>query len=304
MLGAGVMGRNIARVLAAGGAEVVLFSRSAATLRSAREALREHAGERVAYVTDVADAVTGADVVLESVPESLPLKLNLLGEIERAASPRTVIATNTSSLSLDRLAGMLEHPERFLGWHWFNPAHIIPLVEVVPAPSTDPEIVRWSVATLQEMGKLPLALSKAIDGFLANRLQYALIREALALVQDGAATPEQIDAVITGCLGPRWAVIGPMRSSDLAGIRTAVAVAGELFPKLSTADRPQPALTTLLDQGRLGAAAGAGFYDYPDAEAVARERDRLLAAVLDALAAARRGAARPGPSRPVPTPEA
>jgi 3-hydroxybutyryl-CoA dehydrogenase len=287
MLGAGVMGRNIARVLAAGGAEVVLFSRSPATLRSAQDALGDDAGHRVTYVTEVADAVAGADVVLESVPESLPLKLNLLGEIERAASPRTVIATNTSSLPLDRLAGILERPERFLGWHWFNPAHLIPLVEVVPATSTDPDVVRWSVATLREMGKLPLALSSAIDGFLANRLQYALIREALALVQDGAATPEQIDAVITGCLGPRWAVIGPMRSSDLAGIRTAVAVAGELFPKLSNADRPPPALTTLLDQGRFGAAGGAGFYDYPDAEAVAGERDRLLAAVLDALAAAR-----------------
>ena len=119
-----------------------------------------------------------------------------------------VIATNTSSLPLDRLAGALRRPERFLGWHWFNPAHLIPLVEVVPAPATDPDVVRWSVATLQELGKRPLALSRPIEGFLANRLQYALIREALALVQDGAATPEQIDAVMTDCLGPRWAVSG------------------------------------------------------------------------------------------------
>jgi 3-hydroxybutyryl-CoA dehydrogenase len=289
VLGAGVMGRNIARVLARGGAEVVMFSRSAETLRSAQEALEADANGRVAHVTAVGDAVGGAELVLESVPESLPLKLGLLRDIERVAPDGAVIATNTSSLPLDRLAGVLRRPERFLGWHWFNPAHLIPLVEVVPAPATDPGIVRWSVATLQELGKRPLALSRPIEGFLANRLQYALIREALALVQDGAATPEQIDAVITDCLGPRWAVIGPMRSSDLAGIRTAAAVAGELFPKLSNADRPQPALTALLEQGRLGVASGAGFYEYPQADGVAVERDRLLSVVLAALAEERAG---------------
>ena len=289
VLGAGVMGRNIARVLARGGAEVVMFSRSAETLRSAQEALQADANRPVAHVTAVGDAVVGADLVLESVPESLPLKLGLLKDIERAAPEGAVIATNTSSLPLDRLAGVLRRPGRFLGWHWFNPAHLIPLVEVVPASTTDPDIVRWSVARLQELGKRPLALSRSIEGFLANRLQYALIREALALVQDGAATPEQIDAVITDCLGPRWAVIGPMRSSDLAGIGTAAAVAAELFPKLSNADRPQPALTALLEQGRLGVTSGAGFYDYPERESVAVERDRLLSAVLGALTGERAG---------------
>ncbi len=292
MLGAGVMGRNIARVLAEGGAEVVLFSRSRATLESARRALAAGgaAATGVEYVTDLAEAVRGADVVLESLPETLPLKLTVLHDIEHAASADTVIATNTSSLPLDRLARILKRPERFLGWHWFNPAHLIPLVEVVPAPATNPDIVAWSVATLEAMGKRPLALSGAIDGFLANRLQYAVIREALALVEAGAATPEQIDAVITDCLGLRWAVIGPMRSSDLAGIATATAVATELFPKLSNADRPPRALTGLLEQGRTGAAGGAGFYDYPDG-AAARERDRLLDAVLAALREARDGSA-------------
>ncbi len=286
VLGAGVMGRNIARVLARGGAEVVLFSRSEATLDSARTALAAEAGEAgtaaVTYVTGLAHAVVGADVVIESVPELLPLKLDLLREVERAAPDEAVIATNTSSLSLDRLSGVLERPGRFVGWHWFNPAHLVPLVEVVPASATDPGVVGWSVSVLEQMGKRPLALSSAIDGFLANRLQYALIREALALVQDGAATPDQIDAVITDCLGPRWAVIGPMRSSDLAGIRTAVAVAAELFPKLSDAQAPPAALTDLVEQGRTGAADGAGFYRYPDPQAVARERDRLLTAVLAA----------------------
>lgn len=291
MLGAGVMGRNIGRGLALGGSEVVMFSRSTATLGSAREALADlgAAGERIEYVTNAAEAVAGADLVLESVPEVLALKVELLREVERAVPDDAVIATNTSSLPLAPLAGALARPQRFLGWHWFNPAHLIPLVEVIPATATDPEVVRWSVATLEGLGKRPLALPAAIDGFLANRLQYALIREALALVQAGAATPEQIDAVITDCLGPRWAVIGPMRSSDLAGIATAVAVATELFPKLSNADSPPGVLTGLLDQGRTGVAGGAGFYNYADGAAVARERDQLLEAVLAALETARSG---------------
>jgi 3-hydroxybutyryl-CoA dehydrogenase len=142
------------------------------------------------------------------------------------------------------------------------------------------------MAQLTAVGKRP-ALAPAIDGFLANRLQYALIREAMDLVAAGVATPEQIDAVVTDCLGPRWAVIGPMRSTDLAGVPTAVAVASQLYPQLSTATEPQRPLTELVRLGRLGAAAGAGFYEYPSAADAAAERDRRLTAVLEAVADSR-----------------
>jgi 3-hydroxybutyryl-CoA dehydrogenase len=282
MLGAGVMGRNIARVMARAGATVTLFSRSRETLDGARRALAGGAGAVVTSSTSIAEAVATADLIIESVPESLALKLRVLTEAERAAPDGVVIATNTSSLPLDRLAAALRAPERFLGWHWFNPAHLIPLVEVVPTALTDPGVVAWSVQRLEEVGKRPLVLSHPVDGFLANRLQYALIREALALVDAGVATPEQIDAVMTDCLGLRWAVLGPMRSTDLAGVTTAVAVATELFPKLSNADRPPACLNDLADQGRLGLSAGAGFYDYPDPDEVLDTRDRLLASVWQA----------------------
>ena len=283
MLGAGVMGRNIARVMASGGEQVTVFSRSRKTLDGARGALAgsEHAA-RLSFVASIGEAVSGADVVIESVPESLDLKLGVLAETESAAPDGVVIVTNTSSLPLDRLAAALQAPERFLGWHWFNPAHLIPLVEVVPTALTDPGVVAWSVQRLGAVGKRPLVLSRPVDGFLANRLQYALIREALALVDAGVATPEQIDAVLTDCLGLRWAVLGPMRSTDLAGITTAMAVATELFPKLSNADRPQACLTDLAEQGRLGLSAGAGFYAYPDPDEVLDTRDRLLASVWHA----------------------
>jgi 3-hydroxybutyryl-CoA dehydrogenase len=286
VLGAGVMGRNIAKVLLRGGAKVSLFSRTQQTLLDAGRPLEREAAGRISYTTSVAQAAAGARLIIESVSESIALKLDVLRDAESAASADAVIATNTSSLPLPRLAAALARPQRFLGMHWFNPAHLIPLVEVVPVESTAPEVVESSVALLIRMGKRPLVLSKPIEGFLANRLQYALIREALQLVSDGVATPEQIDAVLTDCLGLRWAVLGPMHSTDLAGVPTAVAVANQLFPTLSNATSPQPPLTDLLQAGRLGVATRAGFFTYRD-DSGAQTRDRLLSALLGALAEAK-----------------
>ncbi len=287
VLGAGVMGRNIAKVLLRGGHQVALYSRTERTLLEAGGALEREAHTQITYTTSIGEATGGSELVIESVPESLSLKVLVLREAESAAPAGAVIATNTSSLPLDRLAEALGRPERFLGLHWFNPAHLIRLVEVVPTDQTEADVVGWATGLLNELGKRPLVLSRPIEGFLANRLQYALIREALQLVHDGAATPEQIDAVMTDCLGPRWAVLGPMRSTDLAGVPTAVAVARELFPLLSKADEPQPPLTELLESGRLGVSTRAGFFDYQDAEGVGQTRDRLLSSVLAALAEAK-----------------
>jgi 3-hydroxybutyryl-CoA dehydrogenase len=281
------MGRNIAKVLLRGGHEVALYSRTERTLLDAGGALEREAAAQIAYTTSIAEAAAGAELILESVPESAAVKVLVLREAESAAPGEAVIGSNTSSLSLARLADALARPERFLGVHWFNPAHLIPLVEIVPTERTDGEVVEWATALLGELGKRPLVLSHPIAGFLANRLQYALIREALQLLEDGFATPDQIDAVMTDCLGLRWAVLGPMHSTDLAGVPTAVAVARELFPELSNAGAPQPVLTDLLEAQRLGVAAGAGFFTYPDADGVAQTRDRLLSSVLGALADAK-----------------
>jgi 3-hydroxybutyryl-CoA dehydrogenase len=281
------MGRNIAKVLLRGGHQVALFSRTEQTLLDAGRALEREAAAQIAYTTSLGEAAAKSELIIESVPESLALKVVVLSEVEASAPGGAVIASNTSSLPLARLAEALDRPARFLGLHWFNPAHLIPLVEVVPTELTDPSVVEWSVTLLDELGKRPLALTRAIDGFLANRLQYALIREALQLVQDGVATPEQIDAVMTDCLGLRWAVLGPMRSTDLAGVPTAVAVARQLFPTLSTAQEPQPPLTGLLDAGRLGVSTRAGFFAYGDAEGVAQARDQLLSSLLAALVEAK-----------------
>jgi 3-hydroxybutyryl-CoA dehydrogenase len=279
ILGSGVMGVNIARGFLRSGFEVALYSRSAATLARAEAGL---AGEPVlaGLHTDIAEAVAGAGLVIESVPEELALKQAVLGAAERAAGAAAVLATNTSSLPLGALAGALARPERFLALHWFNPAHLIPLVEVVPSERTDEAVVERAVAALTAAGWRPRVLRRAVPGYLANRLQYALIREALALLEAGVADAEAIDAALTDCLGPRWAVIGPLRSTDLAGLDTAVSVARELYPSLSAAREVPEALLALQRAGRLGARAGEGFYRYDDPEAAARARDRALTAVL------------------------
>jgi len=287
VLGAGVMGRNIARVFLRAGHDVALFSRTEATREDARATLDGEVGGVLTTTGSVQDAVADARLVLESVPERADLKQALLGEAEAAVGADAIVATNTSSLPLDRLAEVLHRPERFLGLHWFNPAHLIPLVEVVPAPATDAGVVERSAALLAEAGKSPRVLRRAVPGFLANRLQYALIREALQLLEDGVADAETIDAVITECLGPRWAVVGPLRSSDLAGIDTVVAVAEHLYADLSRVTEPQRVLSDLQDAGRLGARAGRGFHNYPDPAAAAAERDRGLEAVLATLEALR-----------------
>ena len=283
VLGAGVMGRNIARVFLRAGAEVALYSRTEATLGSARAALADEAVERLRTPRELDAAVADATLVIESVPERIELKRQLLAAAEAAMPESGLLATNTSSLPLDDLAAVLCRPERFLGLHWFNPAHLVPLVEVVPASGTDPACLDAAVATLEAAGKRPLRLGRALPGFVANRLQYALIREALHLLEDGVVDAAGLDLVLTECLGLRWAVIGPMRSSDLAGLETAIAVARELFPQLANATEPGPALLEPAAAGRLGVRTGAGFHDYPDAARAEAERDAGLAAVLAAL---------------------
>src|SRR5579862_993049 len=162
VLGAGVMGRNIAKVLLRGGHQVAIYSRTEQTLLDAGGALEREAADQIAYTTSIAEASTDSELIIETVPESLPLKVLVLREVESAAPPEAVIASNTSSLPLPQLADALVRPERFLGMHWFNPAHLIPLVEVVPTERTDPALVDFSMALLVELGKRPLALSRAI----------------------------------------------------------------------------------------------------------------------------------------------
>jgi 3-hydroxybutyryl-CoA dehydrogenase len=223
------------------------------------------------------------DVVVESIAEDLGAKRELLSRAEAMLADDGVICSNTSSLSIGELAVAVEDSGRLAGWHWFHPADLIELVEIVPGDGTRPttldRLAAWSLA----LGKTPIVLTRDTAGFVANRLQYALVREAYALVAEGVCSVADVDAAVTRGLGPRWSVIGPFATMDLAGLDVHAAVTRALFPVLSCrADVPE-----LLEEARSRGARGAehgvglrGSYSEDEAAALASERDRALAARL------------------------
>jgi 3-hydroxybutyryl-CoA dehydrogenase len=273
VLGAGIMGAGIARVFGRAGHDVRVFDVRAAAAAAA-------AGSAGGTAHDsVADAVRGATIVLEAAPERLDLKLALLAEVE-AANEQAVIASNTSSIGADALAAGMRDPARLVIAHFFNPADTVPLVEVVPGPATPPETVDRMVALLMAAGKTAVPLAQQVEGFIANRLQAALYREAMHLVERGVATPEQVDAVVTAGLGPRWALAGPFEIMDLGGLDVWTSVTDGIFPSLGDASAAPGMLRERFERGDLGAKTGRGFLER-DADAPARFAARL-AALLDA----------------------
>ncbi|MCH1882662.1 3-hydroxyacyl-CoA dehydrogenase family protein [Agrococcus sp. ARC_14] len=273
VLGAGIMGAGIARVLARAGHEVRVFD----VRPEAATAAAESAGAS-AHV-QLESAVAGATIVLEAAPERLELKRDLIAQVE-AANAGAIIASNTSSIAPDALAEGMRDPARLVIAHFFNPADTVPLVEVVPGPATPQATVDRMVALLEGCGKTAVPLAQQVEGFIANRLQAALYREAMHLVELGVATPEQIDEAVTAGLGPRWALAGPFEIMDLGGLDVWTSVTDGLFPTLGDASAAPAMLRDRAARGELGAKSGQGFLPR-DADAGAAFA-RRLAALLEA----------------------
>ncbi len=271
VLGAGVMGAGIARVLARAGHEVRVFDVDPAA--AARAASSAGAS---AHAT-VEEAVAGATIVLEAAPERLELKRALLAQVE-AANADAVIASNTSSIAPDALAAGMRDPSRLVIAHFFNPADTVPLVEVVPGPATPAATVERMVALLTAAGKTAVPLAQQVEGFIANRLQAALYREAMHLVERGIASPAQVDATVTAGLGPRWALAGPFEIMDLGGLDVWQSVTDGIFPTLGDASAAPAMLRERTERGDLGAKTGEGFLPR-DADAPARFASRLAALI-------------------------
>jgi 3-hydroxybutyryl-CoA dehydrogenase len=253
---------------------------------------------RIAGTTDLDGADLSADLVVESVAEDVTAKRRLYRAIEPRLGPSTILGTCTSSLSLAELAAGLARPEQFIGYHWFNPPELVGLVEIVPAAQTSAAVTDRVEAFSIAIGKRPVRVAADVPGFIANRLQYALIREAYHLVAAGVCTPADVDRVVTAGLGPRWAAIGPFLSLDLAGLDVHRAVAEQLFPRLSAGTAVPPVLTACLAEGALGVKSGRGLlgsYDEQQVRSVIELRARVLLA-LDALRelAGPEGLTRPG----------
>lgn len=271
VLGAGIMGAGIARVFGRAGHEMRVFDVQPGAAARAAESAGASARDAVE------EAVAGATIVIEAAPERLELKRALIAQIE-AANPDAVIASNTSSIAPDALAAGMRDPSRLVIAHFFNPADTVPLVEVVPGPATPQSTVDRMVALLERAGKTAVPLAQQVEGFIANRLQAALYREAMHLVELGIATPEQVDATVTEGLGPRWALAGPFEIMDLGGLDVWTSVTARLFPTLGDASTAPPMLRERAERGDLGAKTGEGFLPR-SADAAAEFAARLAALI-------------------------
>lgn len=302
VIGAGIMGTGIAQVGAEAGLDVWLQSRSRANLEAAADRMRRNQREmvamglldeaagatalgRVRLTQDLAEAVREAEFVSENVPEDLGLKQALFRELERLAPAEAILSTDTSGLSITAIASAIERRDHVVGFHWLNPPHLMLPVEVNRGAETSEATMQATVALAERIGRRPLRVERDVPGFLWNRLQLPLVREAIHIVEQGIAGPQDVDLAVQWGLGLRWAAAGPFRIMDLAGLPTFRTVAAYLYPELSAAAAPQALLEDAIARGYTGARAGRGFYEYPAGthEALIRQRDARLIALRESL---------------------
>ena len=298
VLGTGLMGSLIALVYARAGLHVTMYDISEAGLEQAITRAKQALGQlreggletpedsgalaRIASSKSLAEAVAGAELVVEAVTEDVGAKADLYQKVEALCAPGVLVTSNTSGLQPSVLSARMTHPERFMVTHFWSPPHLIPLVEVVPSPKTDRGALDIVFALLKRVGHRPVLVRREVAGFIGNRLQYALLREALALVQSGVATVEEVDDVVTSSFGRRLATVGPIKTADLGGLHTFAAISRQLFPQLACGTEPLRLLTERLERNELGPSTGRGFYAWPPERlsATIAERDGVLLDLL------------------------
>jgi 3-hydroxybutyryl-CoA dehydrogenase len=241
------MGAGIALIFADGGTNVRLMARRRKSVESARDWL---AGSNVSTTTSLDEALEGAELVIETIVEEPGPKRAVLARAEELAASDAIVTTNTSSLPLAALEDGLRRPERFAGLHFLNPPELVEVVEVVGGERTAPETLEALAGWMRELGKAPVVVRRDTPGFVVNRLQYALLREAYALVDSGIASFEDVDRAVTHGLGARWAAVGPFETMDLAGLDVHAAVAGNLWPELSNTTEPSPSIARAVESGK------------------------------------------------------
>lgn len=234
--------------------------------------------KNIRFSTSLEDVISGSTFIIEVIPEVLEMKREMYKKIESIAGEDAVIASNTSGFKPSLLAEEMTRPNRFIVTHFWNPGHLIPLVEVVKGERTDEETVRRAMQVLMDMKKKPILLNKEIPGFIGNRLQYALFREAQALLDSGAATKEDIDAAVTYSIGRRLPVTGPLMTADMGGLDVFSAISNYLFEDLSTDQRSGEILTRLVEEKKFGDKSGKGFYEWEKSvsEQLNAEREQAL----------------------------
>ena len=291
IVGGGLMGAGIATKFALAGHEPLVLETSPqrrATIPAVIEGILQElqaagavgtaesaaALARISLI-DGLPALASAPLVIEVIPEVLAAKQELYRQLEAVLAPDALLASNTSGFLPDALSAGLARPERFLITHFWNPPHAIPLVEIVPGARTAPAAVEQTVALLRAIGAEPVVLRKAVPGFIGNRLQFAVLREALHLVQTGVADPETIDTVMKASLGRRYAIAGPLESADLGGLETILKVGTHLLPAITADGSGLELLRAHISKGETGAASGQGFYQWTDERRAAMRQKRI-----------------------------
>ncbi|MCC6776717.1 MAG: 3-hydroxyacyl-CoA dehydrogenase family protein [Hyphomicrobiales bacterium] len=268
VIGAGLMGHGLAQVFASAGHEVTITDSVAASLDTVRSRIRANladlgddvtAVERVLPIADLASAVRDADYVVEAVLEDLAVKQKLFAQIEPHVRRDTMLASNTSVIPITRIMEGLSDRSRALGTHWWNPPFLVPLVEVIETEWTAQSAIDWTMALHKAAGKQPVHVKKDVPGFVGNRLQHALWREAVALVEQGICDAETVDTVIKASFGRRLAVLGPLENADLVGTDLTLAIHRTVLPSIDSRPGPSPYLEQLVADGKLGFKAGEGF---------------------------------------------
>ena len=268
VVGAGLMGHGIAQVFALAGHDVTITDSLAASLDSVRGRILANladlgddrsAVERVEPVADLAAAVREADYVVEAVSEDLALKQKLFVEVERHVRPQALLASNTSVIPITKIMEGLRDRSRALGTHWWNPPYLVPLVEVIGTQWTSPQAIDATIALHKAAGKMPVHVKKDVPGFVGNRLQHALWREAIALVEHGICDAETVDTVVKSSFGRRLAVLGPLENADLVGTDLTLAIHRTVLPAIDNRPAASPYLEKLVAEGKLGFKSGEGF---------------------------------------------
>lgn len=285
VVGAGTMGAAIAGVFAKHQYDVAIYSRSDSTLSAAKSVIDRITGcdAPVTYTTSLERCVVGTSIISESVSENLVVKKKLFADIEQWVDADCLLTSNTSSVPITDIARNLAYPERVIGMHWFNPPDVMPLVEIVSGMATSSRAVQRTHDICEAIGKKTIDVKHDVAGFVVNRLQYAILREALHLVETGVATISDVDLAVETTLAPRWSAFGPLKLMDLAGLDVVERVSDILMPALSRDAETSTLVRQLCSEQALGIKTGRGFYEWTTdgIRSALRLRDETVRMLVD-----------------------
>lgn len=294
VVGSGTMGPGIAATLARAGVTVRLYDISPEAIERAEAAYGvvqgvlaavdspSAPGGSVTFGTDLDASLEGTELIIEAVPERLDLKQRVLADLESRIGDDVIIATNTSGIPITTMGKSMTLPGRLIGMHWSNPPHLIPMIEVIPGDDTDPALVEKLIGIVKAFDYVPV-LEKEIPGFVENRVLYAILRECMALLDEGIVTPEGLDACVKWGIGYKLSVVGPTRLLDMAGLDIYQAVSGYLNKELDASTETPQLILDKIAEGKLGFKSGAGMYEYGPGDVDAKRKE-----IITGLIAARR----------------